>query len=151
MKKIYIFISMVIFALAGLLFYNQSKLPDGEVRIGGKWIRVDIAERSSAREKGLSGRRALGAGEGMLFAFTERTHHSFWMKDMLFPIDIIWIDGRSIVDIAPNVPPPAGASDLPVYRPRAAADFVLEVPAGTAESSNWKIGDGVVIKYVIRK
>lgn len=146
-QKIYIFISMVIFALAGLLFHNQSKLPVGEVRIGGKWIRVDIAERSSTREKGLSGRRALGAGEGMLFVFTERAYHSFWMKDMLFPIDIIWIDGRSIVDIAPNVPSPDGSSDLPVYRPRAAADFVLEVPAGTAARSSWKIGDGVVIKY----
>ncbi len=146
-RKLYILIVPVIIISAVFLSVRQSKMPLAEVIIGGKWIHAEVAQNPSSRERGLGGRRSLKEGTGMLFVFSERGYQTFWMKGMLIPIDIIWIDGKAIVDIAPNVPPPRGGGGLPLYRPRTEADFVLEVPAGFAEKSRWKIGDGVVIKY----
>lgn len=147
-QKVYIVLGAVVLFTALFLSYNQTRRPLAEVRIGGRWISAEVAASPSSRERGLSGRKGLKEDSGMLFVFQEKGFQAFWMKKMLFPIDIVWIDGQTIVDMAPNVPLPAGAdADLPVYRPRAPADFVLEVRAGTATSAGWKIGDGVTIRY----
>ncbi len=107
-------------------------------------IHAEIAATSDARQKGLSGREALGAHDGMLFLFPLANRYPFWMIDMRFPIDIIWIRGRSVVDIAANAQPPApgtSAAEFPLYYPRLPADKVLEIPAGAAEQMGIKIGD----------
>lgn len=146
--KLYILIVAAIACSAIFLRYKQAQLGSAEVIIGGKWINAEVAQSASARERGLSGRTGLKEGSGMLFVFPEKGVYPFWMKGMLFPIDIIWIDGNAIVDIAPNLPPPEVASpNIRLYEPRAAADYVLEVPAGYAASSRWKIGDGAVINF----
>ncbi len=146
-KKIYLAIGAVILATAFWLHFFQNDQARAEVRIGGKSISADVAQTPSSRERGLSGRKNLPEGSGMLFVFGARGRYSFWMKDMFFPIDIVWIGGNSIVDIAPDVPPPAQGAELRVYEPRESADFVLEVPAGMAMKSGWKIGDTVEINY----
>lgn len=62
------------------------------VLIGGKKIRVDIADTVVTRTQGLSGRTSLAETDGMLFVFENADRYGFWMKDMNFAIDIIWID-----------------------------------------------------------
>jgi uncharacterized membrane protein (UPF0127 family) len=107
-------------------------------------IRAEVAATHHARKNGLSGRQSLGAREGMLFLFPFADRHPFWMIDMQFPIDIIWIRDRTVVDIAANVPPPipgTAVADLPLYFPRLPADKVLEIPAGAAKQAGIKIGD----------
>jgi uncharacterized membrane protein (UPF0127 family) len=107
-------------------------------------IRAEVAATGSTRKNGLSGRQSLGAGEGMLFLFPLADRYPFWMIDMEFPIDIIWIRGRTVVDIAANVPPPipgTTVADLPLYFPRLPADKVLEISAGAAKRAGIKIGD----------
>lgn len=98
--------------------------------LGSASIHVELATTTAARARGLSGRAALAAGQGLLFVFSRDGQYSFWMKDMNFPIDIIWIaaDGR-VVEVASRV--------LPETYPRAftsrePARFVLEVPSGFA-------------------
>ncbi|MFA6341035.1 MAG: DUF192 domain-containing protein, partial [Candidatus Paceibacterota bacterium] len=63
-----------------------------EINMGNKLIKVDIADDDCKRSLGLSGRRSLKDDEGMLFIFDKVGNYGFWMKDMLFPIDIIWAD-----------------------------------------------------------
>lgn len=107
-------------------------------------IRAEVASTALARQKGLSGRTSLGAHEGMLFVFPVADHYPFWMIDMHFPIDILWIRGQTVVDIAPDVPAPASgasAETLPLYLPRFPADKVLEIPAGAAARAGIVIGD----------
>jgi uncharacterized membrane protein (UPF0127 family) len=69
------------------------------------------------------------------------------MKDMLFPIDIIWIKDFKIVDIASNVLPEGAKNilELKVYYPKDKADKVLEINAGLAEKYGFKIGDEVLV------
>src|SRR3989344_9043068 len=62
------------------------------IKIAGQTIKVDLVLTPAEQEKGLSGRSELKEGEGMLFVFNKPDKHLFWMKDMNFPIDIIWLD-----------------------------------------------------------
>lgn len=102
---------------------------------------VEIADTNSLRQTGLSGKLLLERGEGMFFIFDTNDVHGFWMKDMLFDIDIIWIDSSfNIVDVKENVMP---ESFPQVFKPRGISRYVLEVNAGFVEEYNIKIGDSV--------
>lgn len=108
-------------------------------------VKVEIADNAAEMQKGLSNRESLGKNKGMLFVFAEPGQAAFWMKDMEFPLDIIWIQNDKIVDIAPNLPPLAGEY-VSTYQPRVPANYVLEVNAGFAKEHGIKIGDKVDIK-----
>ncbi len=100
-----------------------------------------IADTPALREKGLSGRAGLAPDEGILFVFPADGQYGFWMKDMRFPIDILWLSGRGeILDMRKSVSP----STYPaVFTPAASARYVLELPAGFSEAYTVKIGDEV--------
>lgn len=123
----------------------QDKLIEGNLRMGGKMFQVEIADNMMSRERGLSGREGLKENEGMLFIFSYSAAHSFWMKDMKFPIDMIWINGDTIVGYADSVQPPSKENplDLPSYSPPQSIDKVLEVRAGTARELNLRAGDKI--------
>ncbi len=129
------------FALGVRIFVRA---PDKTLVLNERKITAEVADTPYLRGRGLSGRASLSADRGMLFVFSKADRHAFWMINMKFPIDIVWLNAGKVVDIAKNVPPPApGAAvgDLTLYTPRLPADRVLEVPAGTAEASGLKIGD----------
>lgn len=129
--------------LSGLPFMPQGPLTK-QVQINGVKLNVEIADTKEKRAKGLSGRDNLASDSGMLFVFPESSKHSFWMKGLSFPLDFVWIKGEKIVSVLQNVPSPAqGQPDfsLPIYQPEVEVDKVLEVPAGTVQLLNIKIGD----------
>ena len=103
-------------------------------------IDAEVADTPARRERGLSGRAALAEGEGMLFPYAEPDRYGFWMPDMRFDIDILWIRAGRIVHVEPDV-----SKDDPqrVYRPGEPADLVLELPAGTARRRGFQVGDAV--------
>jgi hypothetical protein len=103
------------------------------VTINGESVIAEVAQTAEEREKGLSGRASLGKNEGMLFVFPEPTYPSFWMKGMLFPIDIIWLNDAYVVDVTKNLPLPEGGDDYKTYEPQLPVTYVLEVPAGWAD------------------
>lgn len=113
------------------------------VHLAGEVIAVDVADDPAERERGLSGRAGLSANEGMLFVFPEDGQHGFWMKDMRFAIDILWLaaDG-TIVHLEESVAP---ESYPRVFTPSAAARMVLELPAG------WAAGHGVRVGDIVRR
>lgn len=110
---------------------------------------VELAQTEEEHFQGLSGHSPLEENKGMLFLFEDTTIRSFWMKDMIFPIDILWIHDTTIIDIEHNVPiPKEGQSDmtLPKYFPSKPVNKVLELKAGTANNSNIHIGDTITIQ-----
>lgn len=119
--------------------------------IGTKTIQVEIANSPDSRAKGLGGRSQLPPDSGMLFAFDTKPASPtpiFWMKDMLIPLDMIWISGSKVVTIDKNIPvPQAGTQDssLQTFSARGSIDYVLEVNGGFSDTNNIKVGDSVTL------
>jgi uncharacterized membrane protein (UPF0127 family) len=104
--------------------------------------RVEIADNDQEREKGLSGWANLDKNTGLLFVFDQEEHHSFWMKDMLLPIDMIFLDKDwRIVLIESNLSP---ASFPKMFGTAVKSQYVLEVNANEAVSYNLKLGDKAI-------
>ena len=101
-----------------------------------------FARTDTERDLGLGQRASLPADEGMLFIFNTPAQYAFWMKDMSFPIDMIWLDADfNIVYIASNVSPatyPETFSPNPTSEPSL---YVLETNAGYAARNELTIGE----------
>ncbi|HWP61417.1 MAG TPA: DUF192 domain-containing protein [Candidatus Paceibacterota bacterium] len=117
----------------------STALPQTSLTIDGVSIVADVATTPAQQELGLGGRSRLAPGTGMLFVFPQDGHYAFWMKDMHFSIDIIWLasDG-TVVFIVPNLSP---ATYPQSYGPKGLARYVLEVPAGFATQNHLQVGD----------
>ena len=157
MKKIFILLGIPLLA-AGCAAQSttQSSHPvqlynySHQLQVGSQILNVEIANTQAEQEQGLSGRSSMQANQGMLFDFgnSVSTTPAFWMKDMNFNLDFIWINKNKIVGITPNVPRPvncksADANCLPLYYPPSPANQVLEVNAGWAEKNNINVGDNI--------
>lgn len=128
-----------------LLVACSASNPGDRIAIRDASVTVEVVETPRSQKRGLGARDDLPWDSGMLFVYETPGHVAIWMKAMRFDIDIVWIRESRIVDMvwrAPHeVPEP-----LPIYHPRDAADMVLEVPAGYAESHGWRIGDRVQLE-----
>ncbi len=106
---------------------------------------VEIVDDIARRKLGLSGRNNMCNNCGMLFIFDHSDTYSFWMKDMLFSIDIIWINDGIIVEIIKNAEIPSDKKTAS-YTPLNKANTVLEVNSGFVERNNINIGDKILTK-----
>jgi uncharacterized membrane protein (UPF0127 family) len=147
----------VLFVLAfgaGWYFFfgrANAALSRTSVSIGSATFSVEVASTFAEQARGLSYRTSLGENAGMLFTFSSSTVQSFWMKDMHFPLDMIWISGDTVDGFAQNVPAPASGTalwSLPIYASPDHTDKVLEVNAGMVAKYNIKVGDSVKIKVI---
>ncbi|MEK9143004.1 MAG: DUF192 domain-containing protein [Patescibacteria group bacterium] len=145
MKKL-IAITIILVGIFSLWFYTRNPL-QSSVTIRGTRFFVDLAITSQEKEIGLGNRLTLPSDHGMLFVYDHKEVFPFWMKNMRFPIDIIWIDNRTIVSISKNVPiPTAPTEQLPLYHPSVPVDKVLEVNAGLTDTYGISVGDKIIIK-----
>ena len=122
--------------------YNYSHV----LQVGPQTLMVEVATSTPAMEQGLSDRTSMGQDQGMLFDFGSGSwlYPSFWMKDMDFNLDFIWIEQNKIVGITSDVPAPTTADEsLPYYYPPSPVDEVLEVNAGWAQKNHIMLGDAV--------
>jgi uncharacterized membrane protein (UPF0127 family) len=135
-----IFSFVLILFLASLIFVRVStKGPT--VRIGGVTIAVTLAQTPQEQEQGLSGTAPLTPNTGMLFVFPKPARYSFWMKDMNYPIDIVWIgEDKKIVHFVANAKPESYPN---TFTSEAEALYVLEVPSGFIQENHVSIGDKV--------
>lgn len=123
---------------------DRTKLP---IRVGSTQLTVEVVNTSASITQGLSGRSEIGS-DGMLFVFDSSQHAVFWMKEMLFDLDLVWIHQGRIVGISPQVPKPVSGTpehDLPLYRSEGLIDQVLELPAGKVEEAGIRPGDYVFL------
>lgn len=122
----------------GLALYKE-----GTVKINENTFLVLIADTPDKRALGLSGRENLASGQGMLFVFDELGDYPFWMKDMNFPIDILWINGDyKIVHILENVVPETYPN---TFASPEKSLYVLELPTGTVAEKAIKKGDTMIV------
>lgn len=159
MNKLFIIFGIILVIFAGVVFYQfqgrattrtentQTATASATAKINNQTFKVDVADEPNEWQHGLSGRNSLDKDAGMLFIFKSTAYHNFWMKDMKFPIDIIFIKGDTVVSIVKNAKPPTSKNDvLPLYKPEQPADRVLEINAGLSDKYKMKKGDKVEIK-----
>ena len=140
---------LVLAASLGLMLQNATSspvyLPTTKVIIGKTVVLAEIADEPKERAQGLSGRKSLSPGQGMLFLFEQPDRPGFWMKEMNFALDFIWIFNGRVAEISENIAPPSsGRQPIPFY-PDQPIDAVLEVPAGYAKSQGWQAGTVVTL------
>jgi uncharacterized protein len=146
MKKfLFIFSLVLLFVFSLFLYFSQIHTkpfligPLGEVIMAGKVFLVHIADTDIARESGLSGWSQLSDDQGMFFVFEKTDDYGFWMKDMNFPIDIIWIDQNFKINHIENEVSPATFPKAFYGGPTSL--YVLEVSAGEARKLGVLVGD----------
>jgi uncharacterized membrane protein (UPF0127 family) len=114
-----------------------------EVSLNGFVFDAFVSDTEKLRENGLSGFKGLSDKELMLFVFDYDDVVGFWMKDMLFSLDIIWIDSAmKVISIEKNVTPETFPK---IFYPTKPARYVLELAAGMTDRLGTKIGDSVLI------
>ncbi len=134
----------IIFATLTALFAlwpNQAGRETGWLTVGHEKIKVEIADSPNERRQGLSGRAFLPAETGMLFIFDRAEKPAFWMKEMKFPLDIIWIGPDQTVvgwenDVKPQTYPQT-------FSPPAPVKWVLEINAAHPLTDKLQIGERV--------
>lgn len=144
-----IVIASVLVGLTLAVILVGSKSNHAAVAImGGRIFNLEIVDTPRLMARGLAGRTSIPKNGGMLFLFSKPGQHSFWMKDMLIPIDILWVRNNVFVFILENVKPPvAGLADEELNRfvPPEEADSVIEIAAGTAKELGLRAGQPVRI------
>ncbi len=145
-KNLTPFVIVIIFVSISYIFLKPGNLGDIKyVKLAGQDIRVELAVTQAEQEQGLSGRQNLNENEGMLFVFNPPAKYSFWMKDMNFPIDMIWINAdMKVIYIQKNASPESYPT---AYGPDAHAKYVLEVVSGFSDKNNLQIGDTAELTF----
>ena len=111
----------------------------------GKSLQLEIADTEAARGLGLSGRESLPENEAMFFIFDKPDFWGIWMKDMNFPIDILWLDGNySVTDIVKSAAPDSYPE---VFYPKTVSKYVVEMNAGEADRLGIKIGGNLKLFF----
>jgi uncharacterized membrane protein (UPF0127 family) len=132
----------LVLILVGLVvsFTLTTFKPTTEVRLGSGAYSLWLADTDPTRIQGLSNVDSLHLNGGLLMAFDSSDTHGVWMKDMNFPIDIIWLDSsKKVVYIVKNAPPEEPATII--YKPKDPARYILELPAGSVKKAGIKTGD----------
>ena len=141
---------LLIIIVAGVVVFFSIPAPEqgAYVQVNSTRINVEIADNFEERAKGLMFRDRLPENVGMLFIFENEGNYPFWMMNMRFNIDMIWIgsDGN-VVYIVKDVPP--CSASCKVIDPNSDARYVLEVDAGFAD--RYGIIEGSTLRIVLPK
>jgi uncharacterized membrane protein (UPF0127 family) len=155
MKKILILFVILLIVVGGI-YVVQGYLKGEKISIfkttptatiAGQIFRLTTAISDQERQIGLSKTKSLSSNQGMIFMFQNPGYYSFWMKNMQFPIDIIYIKTDTIVTIIKNAQAPKSNNEgLTIYTPTQPSDKVLEIQAGLSEKYNFKSGDKITFQ-----
>jgi len=145
-KRILLLLFILLLFSLGLLVVSAKNwmiFKPSRVCFNDHCFEVEIADTLETRAQGLMFKECLGPDSGMLFIFDREDHYSFWMKNMLFPLDIIWMNkDKEAVFIEKNVMP--CKKDCFAIFPDKEAMYVLELNAGTADKINLRKGDDLI-------
>lgn len=157
MKKILFLFLLLLVLVAGVVFV-QNYLKTNNLSFFGKSptlaindrvFELKVAKSQEEKEIGLSETKSLSDNQGMIFLFDKPDYYSFWMKNMQFSIDIIYIDNDHIVTIFQDVQPPKEKNaSLPIFNSTQPADMVLEINSGLSKKYNFKEGDKVTYEPI---
>ena len=146
MSHVLRFLGMFIFIGAGCVT-GLTRLPSAHVVFSsGAEFRVEVASTLADRAHGLSGRKGLAPNEGMLFVFEHPGLYAFWMNEMQFPIDMIWVAEGRVVGIAESMPIPQPGIPPALYRPSIPIDRAIELSVGSVQMFGIHVGDEVMMR-----
>lgn len=134
----------LLFCVSVILFLNADSETQKFVKIyfpDGDSITAELAVTPEERAQGLMFRKKIDFDQGMLFIFDREDIYSFWMKNMLIPLDIIWLDGQKRVVHIERTLPPCEEEPCASYSTKIPALYVLELKAGSAERRSLKMFD----------
>lgn len=144
MKKLIVLLVIASIGYGGYAYYkNREGL--ARVTIGNKSYDVEVATTFEARTQGLMNRDTIGVADGMLFVFEKPGIYPFWMKDVRFPLDIIWIMNDRVVYVVESAEP-SPEPPYNTYTPTEVANFVLELPRSTVLRDGIQVGAEVEIE-----
>lgn len=139
----HLLLGLVMVAIGVWIIYSavSDKAGGPSATISGQTVSLEVVDEQNEITKGLGERESLPSDRGMLFVMPEPIIPNFWMKDMRFPIDFIWIDEEmKIVAITPSI----GVDSYPItFSPPSPVKYVLEVNAGLSAHNGWLPGDNV--------
>ncbi len=148
-KYMLLVIAGAILITAGVLYLAFKPITaQAQLSYDGGTIKVLVADTMMERARGLSGTHieTLGA-DGMLFIFPSSSEQTFWMNQMNYALDVVWLQDGEIVKISANVPAPTEAD--PAIARMSSAPFavnqVLELPAGQVEARGLTVRDRLTI------
>lgn len=132
-----IFVLLVV-GLATLYIVWPQLQPHTTLRIGDGVFTTQLAKTFEQRRQGLSGTSELRPNQGLILVYETDGQWPIWMKDMHYPLDIIWLDkDKKVVYIVTNAPPDSYPDKT--FVPNKDARYVVELPAGTVEKKAIKI------------
>ncbi len=146
MRRWSLVIILIVILLLAVIFISwnsEDKMGVVSVSFNGVQINAEVADTSAETEKGLMYRESLGNKEGMLFIFEKEKETSFWMKNTLIPLDMIFLnENKEVVNIVEGASP-CNSSDCILYPSEVPVKYVIEVNAGFVEENGIEIGDKV--------
>lgn len=123
-------------AIHGFAIYHPAD-PDGQIMMG-----LEIADTPELREKGMMGRTGFGPNQGMLFSFEKEQRLSFWMKNTIIPMDIVFFD-KDATFVSATSMVPCDADPCPIYDSVEPALTAVELPSGFLKKypvgKGWKL------------
>jgi uncharacterized membrane protein (UPF0127 family) len=144
MRLLTLVLTILIILIIAFLTLNYFLPKNPRAEINGHVFSLYLAETPEEQSVGLAKYKKIDTNQGMLFLFNKSDYYSFWMKNMQFPIDIIFVNGNKVVDIFQNVPVSLNG-ELPIYTTKTKADKVLEINASLAKKYDIKIGSEIKI------
>lgn len=141
------FLAIIIFIAMGLRLSDFLNERTVTIKIAGIGYEFVVPTSEKMRIRGLSYRDSMGPYEGMYFIFDRVGINRMVMREMRFPLDMVWLNGSTITDLAENLAPEPGRpeKELTIYSNKTPGTGVMELPAGFIKKYGLKVGDKVEI------
>lgn len=135
--------ALLLVGAAALYILWPQLQPHTTLHVGDGIFKTRVAKTFEEREKGLSNTTALGEDQALLFVYDTDAQWAIWMKDMNYPIDIVWLNkDKKVVYIVKNAPPESYPDEK--FTPKEDARYVIELMAGTTDKKAINIGEKAV-------
>lgn len=140
MRRWVVRILIVVIAISGVgLLWWQMDSQQSSLRLNGQSYHISVLRTQNDLTRGLSGTESLATNEAMVFVFPKDAKWEIWMKDMNYPIDIVWLDSaKNVIYTVKDAQP---SSYPKTFKPETDSRYVIELPSGTIERTGIKNGD----------
>jgi len=139
---------LLLWAISSAPSFSEGRGGPKAIAPNGHDFRLEIANTPEERARGYMYRSRVGPEEGMLFIFPESDFHSFWMKNCLVSLDILWLSDELVVVHLEQKVPPCRKDPCQGYPPMSKARYVLEIGSGMAKKSGLRVGSKVRIEGI---
>ena len=130
-------ILFIVVAAGAIALHTPMSMSKAFISVNGRRYSLDVAHTSAQQQKGLGGRASMAVDRGMLFPYSQPGSRCFWMKDMHFSLDIIWLDSqKKIVRFEQNLSPQTYPQDYCADN----TQYVIELNAGQAAATHLRVG-----------